>query len=77
MGAARMVAPKLHGAGGPAKILEFSVAYAGKAQTRPRQSLSARAGVSNGERLTALAVGAVITPLVWAGHLLLVHLHVL
>ena len=66
-----------HSAGGPAKILEFSVAYSAKHEPEPRQSWSRQAGVSDAERLMALMVGALITPAVWAGHSLLVWMHLL
>ncbi len=64
-------------AGGTAKILEFSVTYKAKQQADTRQSWSERAGVSKSERFAALAFGALITPTLWAGHSLLMWMHVL
>lgn len=69
-------APDFHREGRTAKILEFSVAYSAKPQ-QARQSWSQRAGVTDAERLLALTVGALITPAVWAGHSLLVWMHLL
>lgn len=84
MGGTRSMGSEFKRRGGSAKILEFSVAYSGKHQAasrdavrEPRQSWSGRAGVSDQERLLALTVGALITPAVWAGHSLLVWLHLL
>ena len=72
----RITASGLRTAGGPAKILEFAVASAAK-KPRSRESWSRRAGVSEAERLAAVAFGALITPAVWAGHSLLVWMHLL
>lgn len=76
----RTMASDFQRAGGSAKILEFRVAYSAKHQELhggPRQSWSERAGVTDAERLLALTVGALITPAVWAGHSLLVWMHLL
>ena len=77
MGQTRTMASSFQRTGGTAKILQFSSAYPGKQPEPSRGSWSSQAGVSDAERFAALAFGALITPAVWAGHSLLVWMHVL
>ena len=88
MGTTRMNLSEFQRTGRSAKILEFSPAGSAKhihsrQESRQhsgqdlRQSWSRQAGVSDAERLLALTVGALITPAVWAGHWLLVWMHLL
>ena len=62
---------------GSGKILEFSSGCAAKKTHAGRQSWSEQAGVSDAERMMALLVGALLPPAVWAGHSLLVWMHLL
>ena len=83
MDRASMMGSQVGRAGGRGKVLEFSVGYSAKHHeaerelSSGRQSWSRRAGVSDQERMLALAFGALLTPAVWLGHSLLVWMHLL